>query len=73
MTNNIIETIKEKSVLIKYKNESTRQKQKQLEQDNKINCEPSRTLSISTRKINSSLKSINRIKILLPKEEEEYK
>ena len=59
MTNNIIETIKEKSVLIKYKNESTRQKQKQLEQDN---IESSRTLSIATRKINSSLKNVNRNK-----------
>ena len=64
MTNNIIETIKEKSVLIKYKNESTRQKQKQIEQENKICSDSSRTLSISTRKINSSLKNVNRNKNL---------
>ena len=62
MTNNIIETIKEKSVLIKYKNESIRKKQKQLEQDNKNNIESSRTLSTATRKNNSSLKNVIRNK-----------
>ena len=64
MTNNIIETIKEKTILMKCKNVSKRQKQKQIEQENKKNAESSRTLSIATRKVNSSLKKVNRNKNL---------
>jgi hypothetical protein len=62
MTNNIIETIKQKSVLVEYKNESTRQKQKQIEEENKMGCDSARAMSIIPRKINSALKYVNKPK-----------
>ena len=57
MTNNIMETIRQKTVLFKLKNEN-RQKQNQEQKDGGEQYESSRRkLSIATRKVNSNLKN----------------